>query len=361
MKLPKFEVEQWMTDYEHDAVYNLTDTCIPALTFEELCALDHDGDFRHVLLDYGTITGDLELKQEILKLYTSGTVDNITLSQGCLQGSELVMMSLLEPGDHVIAYVPGYQAFYDYPASLGCAVTKLPLYEERGWQPDPVELKEAMRTPTKLIILNLPGNPTGSLFEESYLNAVFALAEAQGTYVLCDEIYRDPRIPSISDRYERGISVSSLSKMYALAGLRLGWIKGPQDLIHTINERRDYSIISTGPLVDHLGIVALKHSEELLNRSRKRIEEDKAVIEEWLKEEKRCQVVLPAYGTVSFLRYEAPLDSRTLGLRLLHDYGVFLVPGSCFEAENHFRLSLTCPPDLMREGLKRISECLNQL
>ena len=56
MKLPKFEVEQWMTDYENDAVCNLTDTCIPALTVSELLAMDEAGDFQNVRLDYGTIT-----------------------------------------------------------------------------------------------------------------------------------------------------------------------------------------------------------------------------------------------------------------------------------------------------------------
>ena len=69
MKLPKFEVEQWMTDYENDAVFNLTDTCIPAITVSELLAMDEAGDFQNVRLDYGAITGDPRLKEEILKLF----------------------------------------------------------------------------------------------------------------------------------------------------------------------------------------------------------------------------------------------------------------------------------------------------
>ena len=82
MKLAKFEVEQWMTNYENDAVWNLTDTCMPALTVRELLAMDETGCFQNVRLDYGAITGHEKLKEEILKLYASGTYDSVTTAQG---------------------------------------------------------------------------------------------------------------------------------------------------------------------------------------------------------------------------------------------------------------------------------------
>lgn len=361
MKLPAFEVEQWMTAYEHDAVYNLTDTCIPALTVSELLELDDSGLFHDVTLDYGTISGDLRLREAILNLYATGSPDDITTSQGCLEGNELVMNTLLEPQDHVITFAPGYQAFMDYPRSIGCKVTVLPLYEEDGWQPHIEDLEEAMKAPVKLIILNNPNNPTGTLFRKDYLDRMIDLANEQDTWILSDEVYRDPANPSLSDLYENGISVSSLSKMYSLAGLRLGWIKGPRTLIDQINERRDYSIISTGPLADTLGFIALRKKDVLLERSRSIIAQNRTIIREWLETESRCHVVIPEGCAVSFLQYDPPVPSKDLAVKLLKDYGVFFVPGACFGYENHMRLSLTASEDIMKTGLRLLSECLDSL
>lgn len=83
MRLPDFKVEQWMNDYENDAIYNMTDTCVKSLTLQELLDLE-DFDFSNLILDYGQITGDIELKKEILSLYEHGIIDNITTAQGCL-------------------------------------------------------------------------------------------------------------------------------------------------------------------------------------------------------------------------------------------------------------------------------------
>ena len=94
MRLPDFKVEQWMNDYENDAIYNMTDTCVKSLTLQELLDLE-DFDFSNLILDYGQVTGDIELKKEILSLYELGTIDNITTAQGCLQANELVMKSLV--------------------------------------------------------------------------------------------------------------------------------------------------------------------------------------------------------------------------------------------------------------------------
>ena len=99
MMLPDFKVEQWMTDYENTAIYNLTDTCVKSLTFQELMNLGSiDPNLK---LDYGEITGAIELKEQILSLYTTGTVDNITTCQGCVQGNDIIMHTLLNEGDHI--------------------------------------------------------------------------------------------------------------------------------------------------------------------------------------------------------------------------------------------------------------------
>lgn len=273
MRLPDFKVEQWMNDYENDAIYNMTDTCVKALTLKELLDCE-DFDFNELTLDYGQITGDVELKKEILSLYASGTIDNITTAQGCLQANELVMNTLLEKGD---------------------------------------------------------------------------------------EVYRGVNQEvSISDIYENGISTSSLSKVFSLAGLRFGWIKANEYVIHQINIRRDYSMISTGPLVDKLGWIALKHKDELILRAKNIISTNKNIVREWLKENPRFECVLPSGGTVCFLKYYFDLKSEIFAKLLLAEKGVFFVPGSCFDKEYYFRLGLAQDSKLFKFGLDELSNFVDE-
>ena len=167
------------------------------------------------------------------------------------------------------------------------------------------------------------------------------MAKENQTYILCDEVYRSPDQPSICDEYEKGISTSSLSKMFSLAGLRLGWIKGPAEVIAAVNVRRDYSIISTGPLIDALALIALQNKENILARSCAIIDANKASLTSWLKDNPAFSIVMPQAGTVGFLKYDAPIASADFARYLLDQTGVFYVPGSCFDSESHLRLGLT--------------------
>lgn len=359
MRLPDFKVEQWMNDYENDAIYNMTDTCVKALTLKELLDCE-DFDFNELTLDYGQITGDVELKKEILSLYASGTIDNITTAQGCLQANELVMNTLLEKGDEVICVVPGYQQFVDIPKSIGCKVRLIEL-DEYDWQVGVKKFRKMMNTSTKMIILNNPSNPTGTEYSNGFLNELIEVCKPYGTYILCDEVYRGlNQEVSISDIYENGISTSSLSKVFSLAGLRLGWIKANEYVIHQINVRRDYSMISTGPLVDKLGWIALKHKDELILRAKNIISTNKNIVREWLKENLRFECVLPSGGTVCFLKYYFDLKSETFAKLLLAEKGVFFVPGSCFDKEYYFRLGLAQDSKLFKSGLDELSNFVDE-
>lgn len=355
MMLPDFKVEQWMNDYEGQAIYNLTDTCTKPLSMKALLEMENT-DFDHILLDYGQITGDIELKKHIIELYTTGSLDNVTTCHGCLEANQLVMETLLEAGNHVIACVPGYQQFYEVPKSIGCDITLVEYKEENSWLPDIEDFKKSINEHTKMILLNNPSNPTGCLLDESYLKELIELCQSKSIYILCDEVYRGFHDQtSISDLYEYGISTASLSKVFALAGLRFGWVKASKEVIHQINVRRDYSMISTGPLIDHLANVALMHKDELIQRHIDLVQTNKKIVSNWLSHENRFSIQLPKNGTVGFLKYHFDMDSETFAKRLLSETGIFFVPGSCFDYEYHVRLGLGQDSKVLEQGLDILS------
>ncbi len=161
MRLPDFKVEQWMNDYENDAIYNLTDTCVKALTLQELLDLE-SLDFKSLTLDYGQITGDIDLKKAILTLYKHGTVDNVTTAQGCLQANELVMNTLLEKKrmklSQLFLAISSLSIFLD---QLDVRFMKSNCMKVIGkWTLN--LLKQYINSNTKMIILNNPSNPTGT-------------------------------------------------------------------------------------------------------------------------------------------------------------------------------------------------------
>lgn len=339
MEIKDFKSEKWMTDYERQAVYNLTDTSTDSWTFEELIALDPTA-LKNLPLDYGWITGDPTLRKEILSLYQNQDEDTLTLCCGASQGNELVMALLLKPNDHVISFSPGYQQFWEFPKWFHATSTEVPLKKD-DWSIDFEAFQKAIRPETKLVLLANPHNPTGTWLDQGALEKLVSICKDKGIWILCDEVYRDPngKDPSLSDLYEKGISTGSLSKQYGLAGLRTGWIKGPASIIQSINTFRDYAMISTGPLTERLGVIALQHRDVLSQRAQEVMKKNKAIVAQWLKNNPYFSCTIPSRGPVGFLKLPEGLSSTQFALDLLEKTGIFFVPGSCFGLDGYVRLA----------------------
>ena len=369
MKINEFEVETWMTDHETHCKYNLTETCVSSLSLNELQEyVDEDisSTIMNMTMDYGPIVGSSRLKKAILSLYATGNEENITITHGAINANELVMMSLLEPGDHIISLFPSYQQMYDFPKSIGCDVSFVYLDEEKDWIPSIEEFQKAFQSNTKMICLNSPNNPTGTSFSLSLMKEIIQLAKENHCYILCDEIYRGINTstkvlaPSFCDYYDQAIVTQSLSKVFSFAGIRLGWVKGPKEVIDLINYRRDYHIISSGPLDDYLACLVLENKDQILSRSMNICEKNKTILREWLNKEPLVSCVIPNEGTVCFLKYNLDIPSQDLCKKLQDDTGIYFVPGSTFGVEYHLRFGFTHDAKEVEEGLNLFSKWLDQ-
>lgn len=368
MKLKEFDVETWMTDYELDCKYNLTETCVASLSLNDLKRLsgkELEHDVFSMIMDYGPIVGSDELKKAILSLYKTKNLDDVTITHGAINGNELVLMTLLEPNDHVISLFPTYQQMYDFPESLGCDVSFVYLREESNWECHIDDFQKVLKPNTKMICLNSPNNPTGTTFKEDMIIQICEFAKEHDLYILCDEIYRglDHKtqllMPSFADYYDKAIVTQSLSKVYSFAGLRLGWIIANEDIIRDINLRRDYHIISSGPLNDYLGTVVLNLKDDILKRSDEITSKGKELLKQWLINEPHFSCVIPEYGTVGFLKYDFDIPSAQFCIKLQKETGIFFVPGSCFGIENHVRFGFT-HSDHIEKALPILSEWAKQ-
>lgn len=373
MKIKAFEVEEWMNEHETKAIYNIAETCADSISLDELFELvNADLDefwkqFSKRRLTYGDIVGRPDFLQGVCGLYKTLTPENIIPTHGAAGANSLLISALVKEGDHVVSVMPTYQQLYSIPESLGAKVDVLNLHKEKKYQPDLDKLRELVKDETKLVCINNPNNPTGALMDNETLMEIVDICKSHDAYLLCDEVYRhltqeDLYIKSIADLYEKGISTSSMSKVFSLAGLRLGWVATKDaKLRKACLSHRDYNLISCGLFDEEIASVALSNADKLINRNRDIISTNLSILKEWIDNQPSISFVPPQAGTTALIYYDFEMDSRTFCIDLLENYGVLLTPGDCFEELKCLRIGYACDTDELKAGLDKLGEFINSL
>jgi aspartate/methionine/tyrosine aminotransferase len=204
--------------------------------------------------------------------------------------------------------------------------------------------------------------------DADFLKRLIEIAAEADCYLLCDEVYRglngegDGFTASVADLYRLGISTGSMSKVYSLAGLRLGWLatKAP-DLIEQVVTHRDYNTISVGRIDDYFASLALESVRSVLDRSLKITRDNRRLLAQWVQGEPLISWVEPKAGTTALLKLSLPISSWDFCVRLVEQTGVMLCPGSALGQEGWLRIGYACAASVLTEGLKRLSAFLTQL
>lgn len=370
MIVEHFGVEAWMDRYEEGARYNITDTCAKPLTLAELFAMagEDPADFMDRFCKrpqtYGSIWGSTALKEEIAKLYQSVKAEEILTEHGATGGNQHIFFSLIRPGDRVIAYAPSYQQFYSAPRSLGAQVTVLHLKKENQYLPDVEELRKAAEKGVRMICLNNPNNPTGTLIPEAMMKEIVEIARTCGAYLFCDEVYagvshEGATCPSVADLYEKGIATGSMSKAFSLAGLRLGWLAThDKEALAQFKKVRDYDLVSCGLFDEEMATLALAHKDQILKRNQEILRNNLPILDDWVQSEPHVSYVKPKAGTMALVHYDLDIPSRLFCHRMYYETGAFTVPGDCFLEPQSFRVGYGHDPEGLRVGLAAVSEFL---
>lgn len=367
MKIKPFGVEEWMNRYEDYATYNIAETCVNSVTLNELFGLtgtDKDeffDEFMNKRLTYGYIEGNPVFREGICTLYRTVRPEHVITMHGAAGANHHVFYSLVEPGDEVISIMPTYQQLYSIPEAFGADVKTVKLKKENGYLPDLDEIASLITDKTRMICINNPNNPTGALMDEELLKKIVSLAEPKGIYVMCDEVYRhltqdDVYSPSIADIYDKGISTGSMSKVFSLAGLRLGWIVSKdEEFLRSCWSHRDYNHVSCGMFDEKIAGLALEHSDAILERNRAIIKDNLSVLDEWIGKNTHFSYVKPQAGTTALVYYDFDVPSEDFCRDLFEKTGSFVVPGECFEEEKCFRIGYACSNEELKAGLDAIT------
>lgn len=373
MKIKPFAVEEWMNEYEDGARFNIAETCVDSVSLDELFQLTGQdkkaflNKFSARRLTYGAIWGAPAFKEGICKLYKTISPEHVVTTHGAAGANHHVFYSLVEPGERVVSIMPTYQQLYSIPESFGADVQLLHLRQENDYLPDLDELRRLVTPGTKMICINNPNNPTGALMSTELLREIVEIAKSVGAWVMCDEVYRhltqtDQWCESIVDLYDKGISVSSMSKVFSLAGLRLGWIATHDtEAIKTMLSHRDYNLVSCGMFDEAVAGLALAHSDKLLERNRGIVRENLAILDAWVASEPRLTYTKPQAGTTALVYYDYDLPSYEFCERMYHETGAFVTPGDCFEQPHSVRIGYASDTQVLKDGLNAFSAFLRTL
>ncbi len=368
-KFIPFELERIMSIWEHQVEYNLSESGVHPLTTRQLVQNDPQiiEDLLTTEINYPQTNGTVELRQRIAALYNGATPDNVVVTTGAAQGNFTSILTALNAGDEIVVMLPNYMQIWGIAKNFNLSVKTFNLREELGWSFDPDELNQIVTDKTRLIAVCNPSNPTGHIMSTAEMDAVVQAADRVGAWILADEVYAgaehwtDEVTPSFWGRYNRVLAMGSLSKAYALPGLRIGWVVAPAKMAEEIWARQDYITICSGMLDNKLAAYALSPGvrSRILARTRRYVRQGYQNFEQWQQQHSDMfSLIKPEAAAIAFVRYHHPINSTELVNRLIHEQQAYVVPGDHFGLDHHLRISYGLSADYVNEGLRRLVETL---
>ena len=355
MQIDPFELERWFAEYEHEADIMLAESGIRSLPASRF---DTDpGDLGYVI----PTNGDPAFRADVAERYGRDT-DEVLFTCGTQEANFLAFCSLLEdPEDHAVVVTPTYQALSSVPEAIG-EVTRVPL-EPGTWSLDVDAVADAIRPETQVIVLNNPNNPTGRYHPLHRVEALYDLAADADAYLLCDEVYRllaEEPLPPVASMGPHGLSTTSLTKAYGLAGLRFGWLVGDREVVDAAWNWKDYTTISPGLIDQHVAKQALGEQEtDILTENRTLTAEHRDRVATFLAEhglEWHEPVGVNGFVTVP----EEFENGRDFCRTVVEEASVVLAPGECFGHPDYFRIGFGLPTEDLEDGLERVGQVLER-
>jgi len=352
-----FRLAGYLARLETTATHNLAASYAEPMSVDDVLAMatdDQRSAFFGDPLVYTNTWGAEDLRQAVATVYEAIDQDHVLAFAGASEGIFAANNVLLDMDSHAIVIGPNYQSHEALPQSI-CETTVVPLDSDNDWSLDLARVAAAIRPSTRLITMNFPHNPSGTILPIDVFEALIALCRHHGIHLLHDEIYHGlgrtgvEHLPFITDAYELGLSVNAVSKAYGMPGLRVGWI-ATQDrpLLERMERMKHYLTVSIARPSERLAVVALEHRDEILARNRRIVDENLPKWDrffarfpdlfEWERPQASCM------GLVRYLGGNVDELCRSL----FDEAGVLLLPASVYDTGSgidlgeRFRIGFGC-------------------
>jgi len=295
-------------------------------------------------------------------------LQQIVITPGLKPGIFFSMLATVNQGDEVIYQDPGYPTYGSVTSFLNAKQIMVPLLEENEFRMNPDDIKERITNKTKLIIVNSPQNPTGSVMTKSEMDEIAEIAEENDVFVISDEIYSKMTYdtkhytPTLRDQArERTILLDGFSKYYAMTGWRLGYIVAPVKIAERLQDFLVSAISCTASFTQYAGVEALTGDQSFIPMMMKRFKEKRDRIIRGLNSIKGFNCKKPKGAFYAFPNImETGMTSQECADHLLYNAGVAVLPGTAFGpyGERYLRFSYATTLENIDSAIEKIKESL---
>lgn len=327
--------------------FNLSDSCTETLSLNALLSMADEDELAELSLGYATIQGAPYLRAQIAELHRANADDVVTFC-GAQEALFAAFNHVLQPGDEVINLSPAYPSLLSIPKQLGATVKSIELQFERQWQFDIDDIKSRLSDKTKLIVLNSPHNPTGSVMSQSLATQILELARERGIYIMSDEVsvwsdYNDLALGYPFVDYDKSIVIGVMSKSFGLAGVRIGWaVSTDPQLRQRLMDIRGYTSICGSVTDEYLATVAIRDRDAIFRRNNQLTASNIALFRQFIKDSQgKFEWIEPQAGMLTLVKANPDIDIHQLAEQLAIEQQLLILPGDLFGIKgNYFRLGL---------------------
>jgi aspartate/methionine/tyrosine aminotransferase len=364
--VPRFELVNWVVENMGSAKYKLGMSEVIG-DEETLAMMDWEPIVDEVNRHHGYAYESHREVTQALPEVLGVAKDEALLTMGTSEANALVMQILCSQGTNVIVDLPAYQPLPELPGLYGARTVPIPRHMDDDWRLDLTRVQEAVNADTVAIFTSNLHNPTGAALMPEDLRALADIAaDAEATLVV-DEIFRpyvedDNMVPPVRSMVPEAISTGSVSKVYAWAASRLGWISGPAEVIEEA-KRLKWLVAPTFALPNTaMAKQLVPLMPRLRDRARTIAKRGLDAMEEWVDSRRDVSWVRPYAGIICFPRFEGIDDTVALAKRALEEHGVMTSPGEFFGLPGHLRIGVGHPDvEHVQEGLRLLGDTLDSL
>ena len=290
----------------------------------------------------------------------------VVVSNGAKHACYNAILATCQPGDEVVIPAPYWVSYPDMVRLVGADPVIVPTSERNAWKMRPEDFENAMTPRTKMLIMNSPGNPTGSVYTREELEAIVNVAAEEDIYVLSDEIYeklvyddvKHVSIASLSqEAYDLTITVNGFSKSYAMTGWRLGYLAAPDAVIRAVDSIQSHTSSNPSSFSQYGALAALKGDQQPLADMREEFDMRRNYMFDRLSKISNVTAVKPQGAFYILVNIsQLGLTSQNFADRLLSKANVAVVPGAAFGDDRTVRFSYATSLDVIKKGLDRFQD-----
>jgi aspartate aminotransferase len=290
----------------------------------------------------------------------------VVVSNGAKHACYNAILATCQPGDEVIIPAPYWVSYPDMVRLVGADPVIVPTSERNAWKMRPEDFENAMTPRTKMLIMNSPSNPTGSVYTREELEAIVNVAAEEDIYVLSDEIYeklvyddvKHVSLASLSqEAYDLTITINGFSKSYAMTGWRLGYLAAPDAVVRAVDSIQSHTSSNPSSFSQYGALAALKGDQQPLADMREEFDMRRNYMFDRLSKISNVTAVKPQGAFYILVNIsQLGLTSQNFADRLLSKANVAVVPGAAFGDDRTVRFSYATSLDVIKKGLDRFQD-----